>query len=66
LTALAVKIALVAAAAALGAYNRFMGLKSLGQDAAASHRFLRVLRIEAAVMLAVLLAATVLGSTSPV
>jgi putative copper export protein len=43
-----------------------MGLKSLGQDAAASHRFLRVLRIEAAVMLAVLLAATVLGSTSPV
>ncbi len=66
LTALAVKIALVAAAAGLGAYNRFMRLPALRQDRAASHAFLRVLRIEAAVMLAVLLAATVLGSTSPV
>lgn len=66
LTALAVKIALVAAAAGLGAYNRFISSPALARAENASQRFLLVLRIEAAVMLAVLLAATVLGSTSPV
>jgi len=66
LTVLAAKIALVAAAAALGAFNRFICLPALGQGGTAGRRFLRVLRIEAAVMLAVLLAAAVLGSTSPI
>jgi hypothetical protein len=59
------------ATAALGAFNRFVGLPALAGDAAAAadadapRRFVLVLRIEALSMLAILLAATVLGSTAP-
>jgi putative copper resistance protein D len=67
---LAAKLALVAAAAALGGFNRFAvmpsllaGLRSSGADPAA-RRFARVLQVEAVVLVAVLFAAAVLSSTS--
>lgn len=64
------KLALVATAVALGAWNRFVGLPPLlAAPATASPRgFARVLRVEAVVLLAVLLAAAALanGEAPPV
>ena len=57
-----VKLALVATAIALGAFNRFVVMPSLP---AAWPRFVRVLRIEAAVLLAVLVAAACLANGEP-
>lgn len=68
---LAIKLALVAAAALLGGANRFMlmpgllaGLRGRGDGAEpARRRFARVLQIEALVLVAVMIAAAVLSST---
>ena len=68
---LAIKLALVAAAALLGGANRFVvmpgllaGLRGRGDGAEpARRRFARVLQIEALVLVAVLIAAAVLSST---
>jgi len=62
--ALAGKLVLVAGVIALGAFNRFAGMPALGEPAGV-RRFVRVLRIEALLMGAVLLAAAVLASTPP-
>ena len=70
---LLIKLGLVACAALLGAFNRFIVmpslLASLRRDAQRSavlqRRFTQVLRIEALVLLLVLVAAAVLGATSP-
>ncbi|MDK6076024.1 copper resistance D family protein [Massilia varians] len=70
---LLVKVALVLTAAALGGFNRFFVMPSLlyslrqqGQAArAASARFARVLQLEAILLVAVLIAAAFLTSTSP-
>ncbi len=67
------KLALVALAAMLGAFNRFSVMPSLlaglrGPDAGAAapmRRFTLNLRIEAVVLLAVLVAAAILSATSP-
>ena len=61
-TALDVKLALVAIAVALGAFNRFAVMPSLP---AAWPRFARVLRVEAVVLLAALVAAAVLANGEP-
>ncbi len=60
--ALDVKLALVATAVALGAFNRFLVLPSLPS---AWPRFVRVLRIEAVVLLAALVAAAWLANGEP-
>lgn len=66
---LLVKLALVAAAAGMGAYNRFVVMPSLGADGAggdaAALRFRGVLRVEAAVLLGALVLAAILSSTAP-
>lgn len=70
---LLVKLALVAAAALLGGYNRFFVMPSLladlradaVRDTAPMDRFVLILRIEAAVLLGVLVLAAILSSTSP-
>lgn len=59
---LEVKLALVAAAIALGAFNRFVVLRALP---GAWPRFARVLRVEAVVLLAVLVAAAWLAGGEP-
>jgi len=66
------KLALVALAIALGAHNRFVTLPPLlaalagaRPDAELQQRFARVLRIEAVVLLAVLLAAAALANGEP-
>ncbi len=59
---LAVKLALVALALALGGYNRFAALPALPGS---WRRFVAVLRIEAVVLLAVLAAAAWLGDGAP-
>lgn len=66
-----VKLSLVAGAALLGGFNRFVvmpgllaGLRGDGAGAPA-RRFARVLQVEALVLVAVLVAAAVLSSTSP-
>lgn len=72
-TTLLVKLALVAAAAMLGGFNRFIVMPKLlaavrsGDSAArlATRRFTSVLRIESGVLLAVLVLAAMLSSTSP-
>ncbi len=72
-TALLIKVGLVLFAAALGGFNRFYVMPSLlyslrlqGQAAPAdSARFARVLQLEAIVLVAVLIAAAFLTSTSP-
>ncbi|WP_036215699.1 MULTISPECIES: copper resistance D family protein [Massilia] len=72
-TTLLIKIGLVLCAAALGGFNRFVVMPSLlrslqqqGQEArAASGRFARILQVEAIVLVAVLIAAAFLTSTSP-
>jgi putative copper resistance protein D len=56
------KLALIAAAVALGGFNRFFVLPSLP---GASPRFARVLRLEAAVLLAALVAAAWLANGEP-
>jgi putative copper resistance protein D len=68
---LLVKLSLVAGAALLGGANRFLvmpgllaGLRGNGAEPAA-HRFALVLQVEALVLVAVLVAAAVLSSTSP-
>lgn len=65
-TTLLVKLALVAAAAALGGYNRFIVMPPLlaGLRSADARRFTKVLRVESAVLVAVLLLAAILSSTS--
>jgi len=60
--ALAVKLALVGVAIALGALNRFVVMPCLPASGA---RFARVLRVEAVVMLAVLVAAAWLANGEP-
>lgn len=70
---LAIKLGLVFCAAALGGFNRFIVMPAVlasltrsSQSAPdASKRFARILHIEAIVLIAVLLAAAVLTSTSP-
>jgi putative copper resistance protein D len=60
------KLVLVGLAASMGGYNRFAIMPALtagAQDAPA--RFAKVLRVEAVVLLAVLVAAAVLSSTAP-
>ena len=72
-TTLLVKLALVAGAAMLGGFNRFIVMPKLlaavrrGDSAArlATRRFTTILRIESAVLLAVLIVAAILSSTSP-
>lgn len=76
-TTLIIKVGLVLCAAALGGFNRFVVMPSLlssltqpsqaraDADADAGKRFARVLQIEALVLLAVLIAAAFLTSTSP-
>lgn len=66
------KLALVGVAAALGAFNRFLVMPQLAAPptaglaaGAAARRFRRVLCIEALVLLAVLAAAAILGSSVP-
>jgi len=56
------KLALVAIAVALGGFNRFAVMPSLPR---AWPRFVRVLRVEAAVLLAVLVAAALLANGEP-
>lgn len=69
-TALLVKLALVACAALLGGANRFIVMPQL-QAALRAHadaalaRFVLILRVESAVLLAVLIAAALLSSASP-
>ncbi len=68
-----VKLVLVAVAIALGAFNRFRTLPPLlaalatprGDAAVPRRRFVRVLRVEAVVMLAVLVAAAILANIEP-
>ena len=68
---LLVKVGLVAIAVALGAFNRFRAMPRLlaalraplGDPAWSRQRFVHVLRIEAVVLLAVLIAAAVLSSS---
>lgn len=72
-TALLIKVGLVLCAAALGGFNRFLVMPSLlrslrgagqtGRDA--SHRFGRVLQVEAVILVAVVIAAAFLTSTPP-
>lgn len=70
---LAVKLALVGVAVALGGFNRFASLPPLAAALASSgapvdapwRRFARILRIEAVVLLAVLVAAAVLANGEP-
>lgn len=72
-TTLIIKVGLVLGAAALGGFNRFVvmpsvlrSLTQLGHSgAAAGTRFARVLQVEALVLIAVLVAAAFLTSTSP-
>lgn len=72
-TALIVKLGMVALAVLLGAFNRFIvmppllaGLRTRAQQVSpALGRFTFVLRIEAVVLLGVLVAAAVLSATSP-
>lgn len=72
-TTLLVKLALVLCAAALGGLNRFIVMPALllqlrqagPAQQAASRRFALVLRIEAAFLVAALVAAAFLGATSP-
>jgi putative copper resistance protein D len=62
------KLALVVAAVALGAFNRFATMPVLLATAAATpgwQRFARVLRVEAAVLLAALVAAACLANGEP-
>lgn len=61
---LAGKLGLIAAAALLGLYNRWRYLPALAQPQAGM-RFLRVLRIEAVLLVLVLFVAARLGSTLP-
>jgi len=60
--ALALKLALVGVAIALGAFNRFRVMPALPASGA---RFARVLRVEAVVLLAVLMAAAWLANGEP-
>jgi putative copper resistance protein D len=67
---LLVKVALVAIAVALGGFNRFRamprllaGLEPLAAVSSLQYRFVQVLRIEAVVLLAALIAAAVLSSS---
>lgn len=72
-TTLLIKVGLVLCAAALGGFNRFVVMPALlrslqqqGQEArAAGGLFARVLQVEAIVLVAVLIAAAFLTSTSP-
>lgn len=66
-TTLLVKVALVAAAAALGGFNRFIIMPPLLKHlrSADSRRFTTILRIESAVLVVILLMAAILSSTSP-
>lgn len=57
-----VKLALVALAVALGGFNRFVVMPALP---AARPRFVRVLRVESVVLIAVLAAATLLANGEP-
>ncbi|MDQ2988285.1 MAG: copper resistance protein CopD, partial [Pseudomonadota bacterium] len=61
------KLALVAIAVLLGGYNRFFVMPSLtaALSASALVRFTRIFRLEAAVLLAVLIAATILSIIPP-
>lgn len=62
---LAVKVALVLAAAILGGFNRFFVMPKLIAGGSDVGRFTFVLRVEAAVLLGVLALAAVLSSTAP-
>jgi putative copper resistance protein D len=70
-TTLLGKLALVAAAAMLGGFNRFVVMPPLlaalrdGDAAAHARRFTTILRIESAVLLAILIVAAILSSTAP-
>lgn len=72
-TVLLIKVGLVFAAAALGGMNRFIVMPALlaqlrrtgPTDRATTHKFALVLQIEAVVLLAVIVAAAILSSTSP-
>jgi putative copper resistance protein D len=72
-TVLLIKLGLVLSAAALGGANRFIVMPALlarlrnpaARDAGASSRFALVLQVEAIILLAVIVAAAVLSSTSP-
>jgi putative copper resistance protein D len=72
-TVLFIKLALVLAAAAMGAFNRFRVLPALlsnlrtssSNAARGAARFTRTLQVEAAVLVAVLVAAAFLSSSSP-
>ncbi|MBC7685765.1 MAG: CopD family protein [Bdellovibrionales bacterium] len=72
-TALIVKVAMVAFAALLGGFNRFLvmpkllaALRSPGQlEQSGLRTFTLILRIEAVVLLAILVAAAILSATSP-
>lgn len=72
-TTLIIKVGLVLGAAALGGFNRFVVMPSLLRSltqadrsgADAGKRFARVLQVEALVLIAVLVAAAFLTSTSP-
>lgn len=72
-TTLLIKLGLVLCAAALGGFNRFLVMPSLLQSLQhaghaqqdASRRFARILRAEAIVLIAVVVAAAFLTSTSP-
>ncbi|MFC3458418.1 MULTISPECIES: copper resistance D family protein [Massilia] len=72
-TVLLIKVGLVFAAAALGGMNRFIVMPGLlaqlrrtgATDRATTHKFALVLQIEAVILLAVIVAAAILSSTSP-
>jgi putative copper resistance protein D len=71
-TILLVKVGLVAGAAALGGWNRFVVMPALlaqlggaAPPGRATRRFAHVLQIEAAILLAAIVAAAILSSTPP-
>jgi putative copper resistance protein D len=63
--ALVFKVALVAAAVALGGYNKLVGFPALATSLVKRPRVVLVLRIELAILLGALIAASILTSTQP-
>jgi putative copper resistance protein D len=64
-TALTWKLALVLLAAALGAYNKFVGFPSIGRSAVRTTVVVAVLRVESMILLAAFVAAASLTSQQP-
>jgi len=62
---LIIKVALVLVAIALGGYNKFRGLPAASRSAAGLHRVRTALRIESAVLMGAVLAASILISQQP-